>query len=70
MTISILTSCATSREIMLPSGQSAIDVRCEGALSRCYKKAAKACPNGYELEEKVTSANFLESVYNLIIVCK
>ena len=71
LVLGILTSCATtSKEVMLPSGELGIDVRCEENLRNCYKEATKSCPNGYDIKDKVTSSNYLVPVYNLMIICK
>lgn len=48
--IVVVTSCATSKRMMLPSGEQGYSVRCDGtALSweHCFEKAAKLCPKGY-----------------------
>ncbi|MGK0255351.1 MAG: hypothetical protein ACI9OE_002883 [Mariniflexile sp.] len=66
-----LIGCSTSSEnVVLPSGEQGMAVRCEEFLKDCYKEAGKVCPNGYEVKEKTTSSNFLVPVYDLMIVCK
>lgn len=70
MSILFLSSCATTDEITLPSGEAGFLIRCEEVLSYCYKKASVSCPNGYEIKDKTTSSNLLVPVYDLMVVCK
>lgn len=61
LTVAVLmASCATSQQIVLPSGETGFTVNCgtyEGnSWSACYKKAGEMCPTGYDvLEEKESS---------------
>ena len=52
----LITSCATSQEIVLPSGQKGFTINCgsyEGdSWSACYQKAGEVCPSGYDILEK------------------
>ena len=52
----MLFSCATSNDIVLPSGQKGYTISCgtfEGnSWSFCYEEAGKMCPVGYEIVEK------------------
>jgi hypothetical protein len=52
----LVASCATSQEIVLPSGEKGFTVDCgtyEGnSWSACYKKAGEMCPAGYDILEK------------------
>ena len=54
--IILITSCATSQEIVLPSGERGFTINCgsyEGdSWSACYQKAGEVCPSGYEILEK------------------
>ena len=69
ISILALTACATTSEnIILPSGELGISVRCEEFLNDCYKEAGKSCPNGYKIKDKTTASNFLVPIYNLMIV--
>ncbi len=48
----VLTGCATSKTMTLPSGQIGQSIRCDGAMltiEACYEKAAEVCPGGYEV---------------------
>ena len=52
-------SCATSKEIILPSGEKGFTINCgtyEGnSWSACYEKAGEGCPYGYDILEKIES---------------
>ena len=52
----LVASCATSQEIVLPSGQKGFTINCgsyEGdSWSACYQKAGEMCPTGYDILEK------------------
>lgn len=52
----LIVGCATSQEIVLPSGDKGFTVNCgtyEGnSWSACYKKAGEMCPTGYDILEK------------------
>ena len=52
----LITSCATSKEIVLPSGERGFTISCgtyEGdSWSACYEKAGEVCPSGYEILER------------------
>jgi hypothetical protein len=66
-----LSACATTSEtIILPNGEQGVAVRCEEFLKNCYREAGESCPDGYEIIERTTSANFLVPVYDLMVVCK
>ena len=46
----LLASCTTSKQVVLPSGQSGYTVDCSGSnlsWSHCYRKAGEACGHGY-----------------------
>jgi hypothetical protein len=46
----LLSACATSRQIIGPSGAPAHAIRCgAAALSACYEKAGEICPSGYNI---------------------
>ena len=55
-TVIIISSCATSQEIVLPSGAKGFTINCgsyEGdSWSACYQKAGEMCPTGYDILEK------------------
>lgn len=66
----VLTGCATSKTMTLPSGQIGQSIRCDGAvltIEACYEKAAEVCPGGYEiintdqLAGQISSSGYLES---------
>ena len=79
-------SCATSKEIVLPSGEKDYTVNCgtyEGnSWSACYEKAGEICPTGYDILEKIESndkqlvatGNLLQTLdddkRSLVISCK
>ena len=52
----LITSCATSQEIVLPSGEKGFTINCgsyEGdSRSACYQKAGEVCPSGYDILEQ------------------
>jgi len=52
----LIGGCATSQQIILPSGETGFTVNCgtyEGnSWSACYKKAGEMCPTGYDILEK------------------
>lgn len=53
-----LTSCTTSRAVVLPSGQQGFTVDCSGtnlSWSHCYRKAGRACPQGYDVTQRLDS---------------
>ena len=46
----LLSACATSKQIIGPSGAPAYAIKCgAAALSACYEKAGETCPNGYNI---------------------
>lgn len=46
----LLSACATSTQIVGPSGTPAHAIKCgAAALSACYQKAGEVCPNGYQV---------------------
>ncbi len=50
--ILVLMGCATSKEIVLPSGQKGHSIDCSGSaipIAKCYEKAGELCPNGYNI---------------------
>lgn len=56
-TLILLTSCATSKQIVLPSGNIGHSINCSGTAvpaSKCIEKAGEVCPQGYSV---VTSHN-------------
>lgn len=55
ITALILSGCASSSKVTTPSGNQGYFVECNGlavSMRYCYEKAAKLCPNGYELIDK------------------
>lgn len=52
--IPLLFGCATAKFITGPNGQPAYYISCNGGLSiiKCYKKATKVCPVGYNILDK------------------
>ena len=59
LTIFFLGACASSKELVLPSGEKGFAVNCgsyEGnSWSACYEKAGEVCPLGYDILEKIES---------------
>ncbi len=50
-----LGACTTSRQIVLPSGQTGYTVDCSGSnlsWSHCYRKAGRVCGRGYTVSQK------------------
>lgn len=86
VSILFIFSCATSKEIVLPSGEKGYTVNCgtyEGnSWSACYEKAGEICPTGYDILEKIESndkqlvatGNLLQTLdddkRSLVISCK
>jgi hypothetical protein len=86
VSILFIFSCATSKEIVLPSGEKGYTVNCgtyEGnTWSACYEKAGEICPTGYDILEKIESndkqlvatGNLLQTLdddkRSLVISCK
>lgn len=86
VSILFIFSCATSKEIVLPSGEKGYTVNCgtyEGnSWSACYEKAGEICPTGYDILEKIESndkqlvatGNLLQTLDDdkrgLVISCK
>lgn len=86
VSILFIVSCATSKEIVLPSGEKGYTVNCgtyEGnSWSACYEKAGEICPSGYDILEKIESndkqlvatGNLLQTLEDdkrsLVISCK
>lgn len=65
-----LASCTTSRPMMAPSGAQGFKIWCE-LPSQCYERAAKTCPNGYNIEANEKDYWGLGDVDgNLFITCK
>lgn len=52
----LLASCTTWKPVVLPSGQQGFTVDCSGTnltWSHCFQKAGRACPQGYDVAEKL-----------------
>lgn len=52
----LMAACTTWKPVVLPSGQQGFTVDCSGTnltWSHCYQKAGKACPQGYDVSEKL-----------------
>lgn len=52
----MLASCTTWKPVVLPSGQHGFTVDCSGTnltWSHCFQKAGRACPQGYDVAEKL-----------------
>ena len=65
-----LASCTTSRPMMAPSGAQGFKIWCE-LPSQCYERAAKTCPNGYNVEVSEKDYWGLGDIDgNLFITCK
>ncbi len=48
----LLTACATSTRVILPSGKVGYNIDCSGtavAMSKCYVEAGQVCSSGYEI---------------------
>ena len=56
--ISVLSGCATSKQIQGPNGSKAFYIKCGSAvLDACYEEAAKVCPKGYTMADRQASSN-------------
>lgn len=65
-----LTGCTSARPMMAPSGAQGFKIWCE-VPSQCYERAAKTCPNGYNIEANEKDYWGLGDVDgNLFITCK
>lgn len=65
-----LASCTTARPMMAPSGAQGFKIWCE-MPSQCYERAAKTCPNGYNIEANEKDYWGLGDIDgNLFITCK
>jgi hypothetical protein len=64
----LLTSCATTQEVYLQSGQKGIIVKCNsGNMDSCYSDAGKACgTKGYNIFRKSIDGNYTK----LTISCR
>jgi len=50
LVVTVLSACATSTQIIGPSGSPAYAIKCgAAALTACYEKAGEICPNGYSI---------------------
>lgn len=52
----LLASCTTWKQVVLPSGETGFTVDCSGTnltWSHCFQKAGRACPQGYDVAEKL-----------------
>lgn len=52
----LLASCTTWNQVVLPSGETGFTVDCSGTnltWSHCFRKAGRACPQGYDVAEKL-----------------
>ncbi len=46
--VTVLTACATSTQMVGPSGTPAFAIKCgAGVIDACYQKAGEVCPSGY-----------------------
>jgi hypothetical protein len=55
---SVLAGCATSKDVMAPSGKMAHLIKCGSArIDLCYEKAAEVCPKGYSIVADREGAN-------------
>ena len=75
----LLIGCASyATPVPLPSGDSGFSIWCEEFKSRCYTKAAAACPGGYEIVDAdggghgalVNNTGAFVSTYEMLIKCK
>jgi len=74
----VIVSCATSKPMPLPGGDSGFSIWCEEYKSRCYKKAAEACPGGYDIVDSdgggsgalVNHVGAFVTNYEMLIRCK
>ena len=65
-----LAGCTSARPMMAPSGARGFKIWCE-MPSQCYERAAKTCPNGYNVEANEKDYWGLGDIDgNLIITCK
>ena len=75
----LVAGCASySTPVPLPSGDAGFSIWCEEFKSRCYTKAAKACPGGYDVINADTgrhgaltsTVGIFVSTYEMLIKCK
>lgn len=68
-----------TEKIMGPNGAEAYAVQCRNGISKCYKRAHKACPGGYEIIESskqnrgaVPMGNMIATITDttMVIQCK
>jgi hypothetical protein len=62
-----VSSCATSKKMMLPSGEQGHSIRCDGtAMSweHCFEKAAEVCPKGYKRFDQNQMSGVQQNFYN------
>jgi hypothetical protein len=51
----VLSGCAVSSKVVLPSGGRGYSINCSGAAltwGQCYEKAGSLCPHGYKIIEQ------------------
>lgn len=63
--------CSTSDKTVMPSGEKGYAISCDGAfvsMNKCYQKAAKLCPDGYEVHEKEKHNSGISK--SLMVSCK
>jgi hypothetical protein len=48
----LLSSCATSREVMAPDGSRAYYIECPRNQATCMDEAAELCPRGYKVIDR------------------
>ena len=78
LTVAVLmASCATSQQVVMPSGDEANMISCGGTAnqwSSCYVKAGELCPSGYDIldrsEERGMMGNSPSIDRTLIVNCK
>jgi hypothetical protein len=65
-----LTGCITVEKMPGPDGQEQYVLECDSGITRCYRRAATICPNGYTVTDKTDETAFVFRRFNMMIKCK
>jgi hypothetical protein len=69
-----LAACASARQASLPGGGEGYSVDCSGiqlSLADCYAKAAKVCPDGYDVAAKDLTSTVLNPFQrSMLLSCR
>jgi hypothetical protein len=61
--LALLAACSSARPMMLPSGRQGYYVRCRGQEEKCYIRAARLCPAGYDIAQAREYSNATATSY-------